>query len=194
MSTTGNDQGKIVIYIGPMFSGKTESIIEKYDPEALTTAVKPDIDTRSPSTLIKSHSKKTIPAYTVKNLRDIEGIVKLVPGQRLLVDEGQFFSDLVSTSVHFARMGMKVYIAALNGTFDQKPWPVISKIIPKADKIVHLRAKCQHCGRPNSASFTVLKRQPDQRQPADDGRVLIGGGETYESICGKCLRVTKEES
>lgn len=181
--------GKIKVFIGPMFSGKTSEVIKRYKKkDQETIAVKPLIDTRSPTGLITSHIGMSIPAYTVQFLRDLEKITTLKSGQLLLIDEGQFFQDLTPTCVEFAKKGVKIYIAALNGTYDQKPWPSISAIIPHADRIVHLRTiKCQICFR-CSAPFTKLRKHAIDSDAADDGpRILIGAQETYEPVCRKCL-------
>ena len=58
------------------------------------------------------------------------------------IDEGQFFPDLVEICEKLAHLNKTIYIAALNGDFRMEPFPVIARIIPKADKIKLLKAYC----------------------------------------------------
>merc|ERR1712151_1450450 len=54
------------------------------------------------------------------------------------IDEGQFFEDLLDFATDMANRGKLVIIAALDGTFEQKPFPVIAEIIPHAESVVKL--------------------------------------------------------
>ena len=56
------------------------------------------------------------------------------------IDEGQFFPDLVEISEKLVLLKKFVIITALNGDFRMEPFPVIAKIISKADKIKLLKA------------------------------------------------------
>ena len=93
------------------------------------------------------------------------------------IDEGQFFSDLVEISEELALMKKTVIIAALNGDFRMEPFPVIAKIIPKADKIKLLKAYCFNCHK--DAKFTLRIVQSNET-------VLIGAGEAYKPACREC--------
>ena len=81
-------------------------------------------------------------------------------------------------------MKKTVIIAALNGDFRMEPFPVIAKIIPKADKIKLLKAYCFNCHK--DARFTLRIVQSNET-------VLIGAGEAYKPACREChIHFSKE--
>jgi len=56
------------------------------------------------------------------------------------IDEGQFFPDLVELVL----LKKIVIVAALNADYKMEPFPNVSKLISKADKIKLLKAYCFH--------------------------------------------------
>ena len=81
-------------------------------------------------------------------------------------------------------MKKTIIIAALNGDFRMEPFPVIAKIIPKADKIKLLKAYCFNCHK--DARFTLRIVQSNET-------VLIGAGEAYKPACREChIHFSKE--
>jgi len=48
------------------------------------------------------------------------------------IDEGQFFPDIVEASEELANSGKVVIIAALDGTFQRKPFGNILNLVPMA--------------------------------------------------------------
>ena len=110
-------------------------------------------------------AKKTIMVKTLKEY-DVIGI-----------DEGQFFADLVEVCEELALMGKIVLIAALNGDFRMEPFPVIQRIIAKADKIKLLKAYCFNCHKDAKFSLRIVQ---------SNETVLIGAGEAYKPACREC--------
>ena len=74
-------------------------------------------------------------------------------------------------------MKKTVIIAALNGDFRMEPFPVVAKIISKADKIKLLKAYCFNCHK--DAHYTLRIVQSNET-------VLIGAGEAYKPACREC--------
>jgi thymidine kinase len=93
------------------------------------------------------------------------------------IDEGQFFADLVEVCEELALMGKIVLIAALNGDFRMEPFPVIQRIIAKADKIKLLKAYCFNCHKDAKFSLRIVQ---------SNETVLIGAGESYKPACREC--------
>jgi len=77
-----------------------------------------------------------------------------------------------------ANLGKSVYISALSGSFKMEPFPNISRLISKADKIIHLKSVCEYCGA--KASFTL-------RTTNDSDDLVVGGAEMYKPACRKCF-------
>jgi thymidine kinase len=93
------------------------------------------------------------------------------------IDEGQFFADLVEVCEELALMGKNILIAALNGDFRMEPFPVIQRIIAKADKIKLLKAYCFNCHKDAKFSLRIVQ---------SNETVLIGAGEAYKPACREC--------
>ena len=72
-----------------------------------------------------------------------------------------------------------IIIAGLNGDFRMEPFPVISKIISKADKIKLLKAYCFNCHKDAKFSLRIVQ---------SNETVLIGAGEAYKPACRECHR------
>lgn len=95
----------------------------------------------------------------------------------VLIDEGQFFdttgkTELVDFCRILLRSGVTVYISALNGDYEGKPWDAISHILPFANHVTVFSAWCDDCG--SSAYFT---------HRMSDNKDKIGIYDTYHSLC-----------
>mmetsp|Transcript_21871 Transcript_21871/g.30107 ORF Transcript_21871/g.30107 Transcript_21871/m.30107 type:complete len:89 (-) Transcript_21871:893-1159(-) len=76
-----------------------------------------------------------------------------------------------------ANKGKTVIIAALNGTFQRKPFGQIMDLVPMAESIQHLSAVCMLCYEP--ANFSL--RTSDEKEVE-----VIGGTEKYLAVCRSC--------
>ena len=68
------------------------------------------------------------------------------------IDEGQFYPNIVEFCEELANEGIIVMVAALDGTFQRKPFGNIINLLPVAEKVTKLTAVCVYCA--NEASFT----------------------------------------
>ena len=181
------DEGRIELIVGPMFSGKSTrliGVIRKFTYKAKKTImVKFFADKRfTEKSEVVTHDLLKYDSIECKNLR--EHFDKLKNYDIIGIDEGQFFPDLVEVCEELALMKKTVIIAALNGDFRMEPFPVIAKIIPKADKIKLLKAYCFNCHK--DARFTLRIVQSNET-------VLIGAGEAYKPACREChIHFSKE--
>ena len=76
-------------------------------------------------------------------------------------------------------------VAALDSTFQRKPFGNIINLLPVAEKVTKLTAVCVYCG--NEASFT-------QRVVESNEVELIGGDESYKPACRKCFNKSEKKS
>jgi thymidine kinase len=67
------------------------------------------------------------------------------------IDEGQFFANIVDFCEYLADNGVIVLVAALDGTFQRKPFGNIINLLPLAEKVTKLTAVCVYCAK--EASF-----------------------------------------
>ena len=174
------EEGKIELIIGPMFSGKSTrliGLIRKYTYKAKKTImIKFFADKRyTDKSEVVTHDLLKYDSIECKNLRD--HFDKIKSYDVIGIDEGQFFPDLVEVCEELALMKKTVIVAALNGDFRMEPFPVVAKLISKADKIKLLKAYCFNCHR--DAKYTLRTIQSNET-------VLIGAGEAYKPACREC--------
>lgn len=173
-------EGRIELILGPMFSGKSTRLIElirKYVYKAKKTImIKYFADKRySEKSEVVTHDLIKYDSIDCKNLRDSYDKIKNY--DVIGIDEGQFFPDLVEVCEELALQKKIIIIAALNGDFRMEPFPVISRIISKADKIKLLKAYCFHCHKDAKFSLRIVQ---------SNETVLIGAGEAYKPACREC--------
>jgi thymidine kinase len=97
--------------------------------------------------------------------------------QHLLI-LGQFFPDLLQFCEQMAEKGKIVIVAALDGTFQRKPFGDVLHLVPIAESVTKLHAVCAFCFR--DAAFT--KRLGDEKEIE-----IIGGSDKYVSVCRDCF-------
>ena len=175
----------LTIIIGPMFSGKSSyllSSIRRYKeigwPVFIITS---SFDKRYTSeTKIVNHNRDSCKAdIAVKNLSDVCSKEDYLEAKVIIIEEGQFYPDLLE----FVRDAVELYekhviVAGLDGDAQRKPFGKILELIPLADTIVKLKATCKMCNDGSEALFTSKKVH-------DVNVVDIGGAEKYEALCRK---------
>ncbi|KAK2997976.1 hypothetical protein RJ639_025211 [Escallonia herrerae] len=91
------------------------------------------------------------------------------------IDESQFFTDLYEFCCNAAdHDGKTVIVAGLDGDYSRRSFGSVLEIIPLADTITKLTARCELCGK--RAFFTL--RKTDEKQTE-----LIGGADVYMPVC-----------
>lgn len=179
--------GSLHLVIGPMKSGKTNELQRLINRSkaigSKVMIVNHSSDTRYGDNAIISHSGNHIPACMVSSLKDIfepEFCSVLTEADVIVVDEAQFFSDLLETVFCLVRvMKKKVIVGSLNGDSDKRLFGNVNELIAEADSITHLTALCQICASDNvPAPFT--KVIPGVKK---DGQTLVGSSDTYMSVC-----------
>ncbi len=183
--------GKFILFIGPMNSGKTNALIialNRYIAAHRKVVLfrRPEDKRFGPADsssefLVVSRNSLQMPAVPVESLCEaVKRDPALLEADVIGVDEGQFFDDLCLFAEQMTVIGKVVIVAALNGTYQQQPWPVISKAIAMADKTTFYTAICV---RPNCG-----KDAPFSHRISDDTELkVIGGSDKYESLCRGCL-------
>ena len=182
-----SNEGRIELILGPMFSGKSTRLIEtirKFTYKAKKTImIKYFADQRySEKSEVVTHDFIKYDSINCKNLKD--SLETLKKYDVIGIDEGQFFPDLVEICEELALLKKIIIIAALNGDFRMEPFPVISKIISKADKIKLLKAYCFNCHKDAYFSLRIVQ---------SNETVLIGAGEAYKPACRECHKYFSSE-
>ena len=177
-----SSSGYIELIVGPMFSGITTKIIElykKYNNMGLNCLViNYKFDTRySDSNKIVSHAGDSINAFNTEHLYDLYPIVldnsyisnsqlsndislpKWNDIQVILINEGQFFSDLYKwCSCAVDKHKKTIHIAALDSDFNRNNFQQISLLYPISDYVTKKKAKCNCCHQPAIFSHRTNKK------------------------------------
>ncbi|AOP31783.1 thymidine kinase [Volepox virus] len=170
--------GHIQLIIGPMFSGKSTELIRRVRRYQIAQykciTIKYSNDNRY-GTGLWTHDRNNFSATETTNLLTI---VDTVANFSVIgIDEGQFFPDIVEFCELMANNGKIVIVAALDGTFQRKPFTTISNLIPLSEMVVKLTAVCMKCFK--EASFS-------KRLGSETAIEVIGGKDMYQSVCRKC--------
>jgi thymidine kinase len=177
---------------GPMFSGKTTKLVglvrKAHHGKKKVTVVKFSGDTRYSETSISSHDGDICDSISCTNLADLENLHLLGEEDILFIDELQFYKDAVQIIPALLEKGVEIVATCLNGDFTQKPFPVVSQLLPYVTRYTLKTAICKHC-KSEDAVFSCLKAS----KPADykDGEPLIGGVDKYVPLCIRCYKEEK---
>jgi thymidine kinase len=190
-----NRRGEIILILGPMFSGKTTELIRRMMiyKEALmkTLVIKPTKDTRYSKSKVVTHKdlhnkKKSIEAASFDNLSQAEEIGDFDSIEVIGIDEGNFFGEEIAYYTDkWRKAGKIVIISGLNGSYQREHFGYLHMLYPLCTDIVKLKAVCAKC-KCMEAHFT-------HRTSEDDGKLVIGGSDKYESLCGPCFDLATEK-
>lgn len=182
--------GKLELFIGPMFSGKSTELIrrirllKKINKNVLV--LKPIIDTRYFCDKITSHNYESVECKTLNRLSEISDS-EISQYHTVVIDEGQFFPDLKNTITKWVESyNINIIVGGLDGDFQKKPIGEILDLIPIADSCVKLNSLCNCCNDGTEAPFTF-------RLVCSDDKVLVGGSESYIPVCRKHFKKLSEE-
>ncbi|KAL1005514.1 hypothetical protein UPYG_G00060060 [Umbra pygmaea] len=177
-------RGQIQVIFGPMFSGKSTELMRRVRRFQIAQynclVIKYAKDIR-----YSKHTMEAIPANCLSEMRSLAQHACVIG-----IDEGQFFPDTVEFCEEMANMGKTIIVAALDGTFQRKPFGNILNLVPLAESVVKLNAVCMQCYQ--EAAYT-------KRLGAEKEVEVIGGSDKYHAACRKCYgglmtNVEKENS
>lgn len=172
-----NNKGRIHMIVGPMFSGKTSTLINKYKRYELggrrCIMIKYAMDDRYDSNAVVTHDKITEKAVSCRYLYEADTIVS--DYDVICVDEIQFYKDADIICDKWANQGKIVVACGLNGTYTREPWPVMSNLFALADNIEFITAVCRDNG--NDAVYSYLKKDT-----YDTNMEIIGGADKYKAV------------
>ncbi|XP_022925302.1 thymidine kinase a-like [Cucurbita moschata] len=174
--------GEVHVIVGPMFAGKTTSLLRRIQSESINgrsvAVIKSNKDTRYGLDSIVTHDGMKLPCWALPNLSSFkqkfgEGAYDKL--DVIGIDEAQFFDDLYDFCREAADMdGKTVIVAGLDGDYLRRSFGSVLDIIPLADSVTKLTARCEICG--NRAFFTLRKTEEKETE-------LIGGADMYMPVC-----------
>nr|XP_016502806.1 PREDICTED: thymidine kinase a-like [Nicotiana tabacum] len=181
---SGSDSGEVHVIVGPMFAGKTTTLLKRIKSESSNgrsvAIIKSDKDTRYGLDSIVTHDGDRLPCWPLANLSSFkqrcgsEAYSKL---EVIGIDEAQFFEDLYDFCTEAAdHDGKIVIVAGLDGDYLRRSFGSVLDIIPIADTVTKLTSRCELCGK--RASFTLRKTEETRTE-------LIAGADVYMPVCRK---------
>lgn len=174
------------LIFGPMFSGKTTKLVEIYNnltasnvPPTEIMVINHIIDTRTTKGVISTHDYTSdVPCIHIGKLMDIISNESFINSKYILINEAQFFSDLVEFTKSIDLNTKHLYVSGLNGDYKQEAFGNIHDLIPIADEVTFLKGTCSICN-----GVSVFTKRIIQ----NDKVTLVGANDIYGPRCRKCL-------
>ena len=179
--------GSLEIIMGPMFSGKTELLIKKYNMYSLILQTNQPVDTaiafnyhkdtRYGENIIASHNNKSIPSINIEFLSEIFKDPHLSKRTYIFINEAQFFTDLKVSVIKLIEVyNINVVICGLDSDFKREKFGDIWDLIPHANNIIKLKGKCNNCD--NYSLFTHRVSKEEKQE--------VIGTNNYIPLCRQC--------
>lgn len=184
MASNSLESGTLTLVCGPMYAGKTTHLITTYNKHKNNAIVINFCDdNRYSKTLLSSHDKIMIPCIKVHTLSELDEMLEIVlfkdAIKNILIDEGQFYSDLVPQVLKFLEVWNKnVFVYGLDSDFRRQKFGSILDLVPHADHIEKLRANCGKCKSKNSAMYSFRVTNED--------KIVVIGNTNYIPLCRNC--------
>lgn len=176
------NSGYLDLILGPMFSGKTSLLIDKYYTHHLSSRLlvinhlSDDRYTSSP--MMVAHNQASIPCILTDSLSELD--INMDEYDRIMINEGQLFPDLYKFVMKQVYENKKyVWVAGLDGDYLRKPFGQIQQLIPHADYVIKLQGKCSICKKMPSI-FTL--------RTSDETEQILIGTDQYKPVCRVCYQ------
>jgi len=173
--------GYLEVILGPMFSGKTSRLVEIYKKcqfcNIPVLVINHVIDNRYDDELLSTHDKIKIPCVKTDQLMKVAD-AETRNKEVVLINEGQFFGDLLEFVELMLADGKKVYVCGLDGDFERKRFGQILDLIPLCDTVSKLTSLCSQCRSGKAGIFS-------KRITAEKEQTVVGA-DNYLPVCRNC--------
>lgn len=176
-------KGYLSITIGPMFSGKTSSLIKTYNSfektEKINIVINYAYDTRYSENMLSSHDLVMVPCVMTKTLYELlnnENNTLISEADNIFINEAQFFPDLYEFVLDMIQKNKNVYLYGLDGDYTTNKIGRILDLIPKCNNIVKLNSICVICK--EDAIFT--------HRISNETEQIVIGNDNYIPLCRSC--------
>ena len=198
-----NNIGSLELIVGPMFSGKTNRLIQRYNeikfsverfsnnnfgttyselPAEKMLAINYDKDTRYGTNKIISHDRQEINCIAVNNLSMLQSeqyCEQLKQATYIFINEAQFFGNLkLWVLEQVEKYNKHVILCGLDSDYKRDKFGDILDLIAHADSLVKLYGTCSKCSKPSIYTHRLHNNSNKQ--------ILIGSGDIYTPLCRNC--------
>lgn len=169
------------LVVGPMWAGKSSYILSKirrykaigWDVYVITNA----LDHRYGHYVLSTHDNEQHSAVSVRTLLPLRNEEKYKQAKLIILEEAQFFQDLVSFALKAVEEdGKHLIVVGLDGDSERKPFGDVLKLIPYCDSVEKITSLCSECGDGTPALFSY-------RCTASSEQVLVGAENVYKPLC-----------
>jgi thymidine kinase len=189
-----------ILYIGPMFADKTQTIIRtanRYQDTGKNCLI---ITYANDNRNVTSHSNLTSHSSMFRGLNENIKVVRVLKLSEIFeskcglsltsyyliaIEEAHFFEDLVEVFFRLRRLETlkELLVAGLDSDREQKGYHSTTlDLVPHVDKVKKLPAICSACG--GDAIYTRCRFEANGLD-----RELIGGADKYYAICWRCREI-----
>lgn len=171
------------LVVGPMWAGKSSYILSKirrykaigWSVYVITSA----LDNRYGDFVISSHDNDQFPAIAVGTLYPLRETSHYKEAKLLILEEAQFFEDLVPFVLKAVEEDNKhVICVGLDGDSERRPFGDILKLIPYCDTLEKITSLCSECQDGTPALFS-------HRLVRSTAQIEVGGEYMYMPLCRK---------
>ena len=178
--------GSLEVIMGPMFSGKTELLIQRYNETSskgnISKAYNYYKDTRYGDNKIVSHNGTSIESVNIDKLSQLfigDNIDTIEhPYTHIFINEAQFFPDLKECVIKLVEEYNKhVVICGLDSDFKREKFGDMWDLIPYADSLIKLYGKCNNCSEKSLFTHRVTSEIEQE----------VIGNTNYIPLCRLCF-------
>ncbi len=176
-------QGRLKIFYGPMFSGKSAYIIKDIlnNIDSSKLVFKPTGDVRSDK--LYTREGLVFDAIAVENGKQIMEHVKDWV-RMVYIDEVNFFGeDIADVVFELLDQGVDVVVSGLDKDFRTEWFPASKKLIERADVGVKLKARCHICGKPSSNTARFIDGEPASKDSPTILSDALDSKVEYKTLC-----------
>lgn len=175
--------GNFELITGPMFSGKTSALIQKFQEaekqNIKAKCFKPVVDNRYAIDKIVSHDGNKIEAAVIENVSDL---LKIASEYKLVfIDEIQFLDPTITKIIEdLKKKSIDVVASGLEYDYMGNYFGEMKQLVSQANSISRLTGTCMVCNAIGTHTFRKDKQNFDT--------VLVGSHDLYEIRCEACYK------
>jgi len=190
MNLSPGHNGYLHLILGPMFSGKSTTLLRQFRRFKVSKKscllIKYHGDQRyTDRNYIATHDKvisqeEAFPCHHLSDLEHQQGL-DLNAYDVFCLDEVQFYPDKLEFCLKWRARGKIIVGSGLYSDFKRNPFPQLPELIAHSDKVEFLKAICPDCLQDKATTSYRLSNEVDQ--------VVIGGSEKYLPLCHGCYEL-----